>query len=168
MKKTIRIMLAAAIGMAMLAFAACKDKPEENDTITESSTYAILYNGEAIAAGATIDYHPSLTETENDFAAIDILFENKTAENQATAIKVEKVEGPAGMDNLMICYGATCNEFPIPWTSDVTTMAPGVDHTNEFKVEYAPSQVTSKTTFRLTIGKTAALTDPQVVFLHFN
>ena len=168
MKKTIRIVLAAAMSMAMLTLAACKDKPEDNNALTESLTYAVIWDGSAIAAGATIDYHPSLIETEMDFAALDILFENKTDSDQPTAIKMEKVEGPASMDNLMICFGVTCNEFPIPWTSDVVTMHPGINEDQVLKVEYAPSQITSNTTFRLTVGKTAALNDPQVVYIKFN
>ena len=36
------------------------------------------------------------------------------------------------------------------------------------KFDYAPSKVTSKTTYRLTLGKGASLDDPQVILINVN
>ncbi len=167
MKKTFRLMFATIISVAMIGLVSCKEKPEDNPA-TESSTYSIIYNGEAIAAGATIEYHASLSEVENDFASLDILFENKTNDEQPTAIKLEKVEGPDALNKLMVCFGETCNEFSFPWTSDVVIFTPGINQNKVLKLEYTPSQITSKTTYRLTIGKEASLSDPQVVLININ
>ena len=167
MKKTFRLMFATIMSVAMVGLVSCKDKPND-DPITESTTYSVIYNGEAIAAGATIEYHASLNEIEHDFAALDILFENKADVEQPTAIKLEKVEGPDALNILMICFGETCNEVPLPWTSYVVNFVPGINQDKELKLEYAPSQITSKTTYRLTIGKGATLSDPQIVLININ
>jgi hypothetical protein len=170
MKKTFRIMLAAAVSVAMLGFTACKEKEENqtHDEKTESATYAIHYDGSAVAAGSTIIYQPTLTESNADFASVDLLLENKTNANQQTCLKIERTEGPDQMNHIMICYGETCKDGDCPWSSDAFTLVPGINNDMLVKFEYSPSQVTSKTTYRLTVGKGATFTDPQVVYINVN
>ena len=167
MKKTTII---AAISVAMLAFVSCTEK-EQNvtpDEKTESTTYAILYDGSAVAASSTINYRPTLSETTNDFASVDLLLENKTNANQQTCLKIERTEGPDAMNRIMICYGETCKEGNCPWMSDAFTLVPGINSDMLVKFEYAPSQVTSQTTYRLTVGKGETLSDPQVIYINVN
>lgn len=159
-------MMATMLGVAMLGLTACKNEKPEPTNPVESTTYAVIYNGASIAAGQTIEHHPSLQETENDFASFDLFFENKTDAEQPTVIKLEKTEGPDALNTLMVCFGATCSEHTCPWTSDVVTLTPGINQQEDkmFKIEYTPSMVTAKAVFRLTVGKGTSMSDPQVIY----
>lgn len=173
MKNVFRIMLAAAMSVAMLALVACdpeKPDPEQNnpsgDSYTESTSYGIIIDGQNVAAGATINHVPSATETENDFASVDMLINNKTNDDLPTCLKVELLEGPDAMERFMMCYGPTCKEGHCPWTSDVFTLVPGINEDMLIKFEYYPSSVTSKTVYRITVGKGTKLSDPQVILIN--
>lgn len=173
MKNVFRIMLAAAMGVAMLALVACdpeKPAPEPDNSstenYTESNSYGIIYNNQTVAAGATIVYTPSAAEIENDFAAVDFLINNKTDGNLRTCLKVELVEGPEAMKNIMMCYGITCKQGVCPWLSEPFTLTPGINQDMMIKFEYNPSSVTSKTTYRITVGLGTELADPQVILVN--
>lgn len=171
MKKMFKYLASLAMCVALAGLTACEPEPDPEptpDTYTESGSYAILYNGEAIAAGETLTYNPSIGETTNDLAVIHLLFENKTESPLSTVMKVEKIEGPAAMDDLMVCFGEECNSPTAPWTSNPFTLEPGVNSDFPVTFDYAPSKVTSKTTYRMTIGKGSALEDPQVILINVN
>ncbi len=162
-------MASMAMCVALMGLVACEPDPEPTpDILTESSTYAIHYNGNAVAAGETIVIHPSLDEISNDLAIVHLLLENKTNTIQSTAMKVEKIEGPAAMDDLMICFGEDCNSPTAPWTSSTFNLEPGVNENFPISFDYAPRKVSEKTTYRMTIGKGTSLEDPQVILINVN
>ncbi len=166
MKKITKLLTAAAMLFAVAGFAACGEDEPETTTYTESNSYAIIYEGESIAAGQTITYHPTDRQIDLDLAAIDLLMENKTDANLETCIKIEKLEGPEEMNNLMICYGETCKSPTAPWTSDAFTLTPGVNDNMQVKFDYSPSAVTSKTVYRFTVAKSGSMGDPQVILIN--
>ena len=164
MKTMIKLLTAAAMLIAVTGFVACNDE-KENTTYTDSKSYAIIYEGENVAAGQTVTFHPTARQIEQDFASIDLLMENKTESNLQTCLKIEKTEGPAEMDNMMVCYGETCKSPTAPWTSDPFTLVPGINEDMLIRFDYTPSSVTSKTTYRFTVAKSGSMADPQVIYL---
>lgn len=168
MKNIFKYLSTMALCVAMTGLVACEPEPDPTPTYSESNTYAIIYNGNPIAAGEILSYHPTITETANDLAVIHLLLENKTGATQTTKMKVEKIEGPASMDDLMICFGEECNNPTAPWTSPVFSLEPGVNEQLPITFDYTPSKVTEKTTYRMTIGKGASLEDPQVILINVN
>lgn len=173
MKKMFNYLATMAMCVALTGLMACNDDPEptpepEPNPYTESNTYAINYNNSAIAAGTTLEYHPTSSQIEMDFATIELIPVNKTDGNLATVLKVEKIEGPETMDDIMICYGETCKNPHCPWVSDPFTLVPGENNQMLIKFDYTPSMVTSKTTYRMTMGKGATLDDPQVILINVN
>ena len=171
MKNIFKTMSMIAISTAMFALSACggdEPTPDNNETYNESGSYAILYNGSAVAAGETLTFHPSASEIDFDWATIHLLPENKTGNALSTVMKVELAEGPDAMKDLSICYGETCKTGVAPWTSDPFTLEPGVNQNMEILFDYTPSKVTAKTTFKLTMGKGTAMEDPQVIFINVN
>ena len=164
MKKTFRIMLAAMLGLSMLAFTACKEK-EEDTPDQPSTSYSFIYDGQAVEYGASISHAATFEEVNMDFAHVHLLFENKTSDNLETCLKIELVEGPAEMNDIMICFGEECKNGTCTWTSSPFTLKPGVNSDMLVDFEYFPSRVTSKTTYRFTLGKGTALADPQVMLV---
>ena len=84
MKKTFKMMMAAVMTMAMVGFVACKkdddkktDEPEQQ-TYEESTTFEILYNGRAVAAGTTVDYTLTQEEIDNDDSDAEFFVKNKS------------------------------------------------------------------------------------------
>jgi len=166
MKKITKLLTAAVMLFAVAGFAACgEDEPEET-TYTESNSYAIIYEGEAVPAGQTITYHPTTRQIDMDLVTLDLLMENKTDSDLETCIKIEKLEGPDAMDDLMICYGETCKSPTAPWTSDPFTLTPGINQNMLVKFDYTPSAVTSNTVYRFTVAKSGSMGDPQVILLN--
>lgn len=171
MKNIFKYLALTAMCVAMTGMAACEPDPDPDptpDTYTESATYGIIYEGSNVAAGEILAIHPSASEITLDFASIELLPENKTGNNLETKLKVELLEGPDAMKDIMICYGETCKNPTCPWTSDAFTLAPGVNNDMLIKFDYSPSKVTSKTTYRMTIGKGESLEDPQVILINVN
>lgn len=162
-----KYLAAVAISIATLGLTSC-DKEPEPEPNTESTSFAILYNGNAVAAGSTLDFHPSADEIANDWAQVDLRLENKTSENIQAVLKVEMVEGPDAMNRIAICYGETCKNPLCPWTSDSFTLTPGVNQNLPIHYDYSPSMVTEKTTYRFTVAKASNLDDPQVIFITVN
>lgn len=169
MKNIFKSLAMIAIGTAMLGLVACEDTDDDpidtTETYSESASYAIIYNGDAIAAGATLEVHPTIDQVTMDFAAINILLENKTDGNLETMIKMEKLEGPDEMNKIMICYGETCKNPDCPWTSDAFTLTPGINENMAISFDYTPSKVGNKTVYRMTVGKAASLDDAQVILI---
>ena len=170
MKNIFKYLATMAMCVALTGLVACDpDDPEPTpDTYTESATYGIIYNESHVAAGEILTIHPTLSELSNDFATIELLPENKTANNLETRMKVELLEGPDVMKDIMICYGETCKNPTCPWTSDPFTLVPGVNNDMLIKFDYSPSKVTEKTTYRLTLGKGTSLDDPQTILINVN
>ena len=171
MKNIFKYLAAMAMCVALTGLVACDPEPDpqpEPDTYTESTTYGIIYNEEYVAAGQTLVIHPTAEELNNDFSTIELLLDNKTSDDITTTMKVEKTEGPDAMNDIMICYGETCKNGSCPWSSDPFILEPGINYNMMIKFDYSPSLVTSKTTYRMTIGKGASFEDPQVIFINVN
>ncbi len=171
MKNIFKYLATMAMCVALTGLVACDPEPDPEptpDTYTESATYGIIYDDAHVAAGEILTIHPTLGEIDNDFVSIELLPENKTDNSLETKMKVELLEGPDVMKDIMICYGETCKNPTCPWTSDAFTLEPGVNYNMLVKFDYAPSKVTSKTTYRLTLGKGASLDDPQVILINVN
>lgn len=176
MKKTFKMMMAAVMTMAMVGFVACKkdddkktDEPEQQ-TYEESTTFEILYNGRAVAAGTTVEY--TLTQEEIDLDDSDAKFfvKNKSNATVQRVFKVELYEGPASMKNdAPICYGTSCTAQNLPYTSDAVELDPGTDE-KAIQIHLYPSdhEDAHTGTYKVTVGKGANLEDPQVFFLKFN
>lgn len=164
MKNIFKYVAVAAISIAMMGLVSCK----KDDSTTESATYAYVYQDQTVKANETIVFHPSQQEIRDDFATVEFLIENKTSEELSSVMKVEKVEGPEALNDLMICYGSTCKNGPCPWVSDPFMLVPGINQNMVIKLDYFPSQVTSKTVYRITIGKGTSISDPQVMLLNVN
>lgn len=159
MKKVFRIMLAAAMGVAMLGFTACKEK-ESNPDI-----YSFIYEGQAASDGQNIVYTATSDEVRNDWAIVEFLLENKTDANQQACLKVERIEGPEAMNDINICFGETCKTGKCPWTSEPFTLVPGINNDMNISFDYMPSQVTGKTVYRLTVGTGTSLSEPKTLLL---
>ena len=171
MKNIFKYLAVMAMSVALTGLVACDPEPDPEptpDTYTESTTYAIIYEDNAVAAGTTLVYNPSDDEIRNGLAVIHLLLENKTSETVSTVMIVEKTEGPAAMDDLMICFNEDCNNPTAPWTSSPFTLEPGVNYQMPISFDYNPSKVTSKTTYRVSICKSGSLEDPQVIFINVN
>ena len=165
MKNIFKYVAVAAICTAMIGLVSCK---KEDNTTSASKSYAFVYQGQTIEPNQTIDFHPTGDEVRNDFATVEFLIENKTSEELSSVMKVEKVEGPDALNDLMICYGATCKNGSCPWVSDPFTLVPGINQNMMIKLDYFPSNVTSKTVYRVTIGKGTSMSDPQVMLINVN
>ena len=171
MKNIIKYLAVAAISVALTGMVGC-DKPEteepENNQQAEnveSALYAFQYNGEIVAAGATVYYTATSQQVSNDQAMVDFYMVNKTDGNLETVMKVERVSGPEELDNLEICYDGLCRNFTCPWTSAPMTLVPGVNEDLKMTIDYAPSVIDSKSVYRITIGKGSAMEQPQVMYL---
>ena len=173
MKSIFKTMAFVAMSIALAGVVACGEKenttpepqPEPVPPTQESSTFAFHYQGRTLEAGQTVYFYPSADEAENDWATVHFMMENKTEANVGTYMKVELAEGPEALNNLTICFGETCKTGTCPWTSDVISLTPGINQNLEVALDYVPSQVTSKSVYRITIGKGPSLEDPQVMFV---
>lgn len=160
MKNIFKNLAVVAMGIAMIGFVSCK-----KETVV---TYAIHHNGSEVVDGQTLTYTASGDEIRNDFASVDMLLENKTDGNLETCIKIEKVEGPSALNDIMICYGETCKTGSCPWMSDPFTLVPGINQDMLVKFEYSPSQVTEKTTYRFIVGKGKSMDNPHEILININ
>ena len=170
------MMMAAIMTMAMVGFVACKkdddnktDEPEQQ-TYEESTTFEILHNGQALAAGATVDYTLSAEELANDDAEVGFFVKNKSNNSVQRVFKVELVEGPSSMaEHAPICYGV-CEDLACPYTSGAITLAAGATDNQAIIIHLYPTMNgdAHTGTYKITVGKGAGLEDPQVCFLKFN
>ena len=160
MKNIFKNLAVVAMGIAMIGLVSCKKESDVN--------YAIHHNGSEVVAGQTLTYNASLEEVRNDFASVDILLENKTDANLETCMKIEKVEGPSALNDIMICYGETCTSGTCPWMSEPFTLVPGINQNMLVKFEYSPSQVTEKTTYRFIVGTGKSMANPHEILININ
>ena len=158
MKNIFKYLAIAAMGIALMGMVACKEKPE-------ADLYAFHYNGESVEDGATVYFIPSFQQTANNWASVEFFMENKTEGNLETVMKVERVSGPAALDNLSICYGETCKTGICPWTSDPFTLVPGINTNMKVVLDYTPSIITEPSVYRITIGKGTAMESPRVMLI---
>ena len=170
MKKITKYFMAAVLMMATVSLTGCK-KDDEKKTdgpseTTESTLYAFQFNGETVAAGATVQFHPSFQQITNDMAQVDFFMVNKTEQDQESVLKIELVSGPAALSHeVEICYSGACRQFALPWTSEALTLVPGVNTALKMTLDYMPSVVTEKTVYCITLGKGTAMENPQVMYL---
>lgn len=152
---------------AFATFAACgnDEKKDNNQTYEESSTFALYVNGQRIEAGGTVEAVPTAEEVRNDFAHLDINVENKSGFAIPACISLSKVEGPATMDKVEICYNGACRQHTCPFTSDPFTMEAGLASANTITYDYTPSAITSTVIYRLTVGEGTSMANPQVLFI---
>ena len=164
--------LVAALMTAFVAFTACsKDDKDDNagnheqEEYTESTTYAIMINGNAVAAGATVE--PTGDRTN----VADLVIVNKTSESVETYFTVEFVDGPAAMRTFGACYGDNCYlDLQNIYSSPAISM--GGNGTQDIAIEYM-GDATGTATYRLTVGKgedlenpdPEDLEDPQVIYV---
>ena len=164
MKKATRILMAAFVMAATFGFASCGDDTKDNpdpqpgQTYEESASYSILFNGNAVAAGSTV-------ESEEGFK-VDLLLANKTDGALGTRFKVEKVSGPDAMNKIGVCIDV-CTDQNCPYTSPNLNIAAGGQQ--YISIEYLSERATSMTaTYKLTVGEGLALNNPQVIFVKLN
>lgn len=164
--------LVAALMTAFVGFTACsKDDKDgnggnhEQGEYTESTTYAVTLNGNAVAAGATVE------ATGDRRNVADLVIVNKTSEEVETYFTVEFVEGPAAMRTFGACYGAHCfSDLQNIYSSPAIPMAG--NGSQDIAIEYM-GDATGTATYRLTVGKgedlenpdPSDLEDPQVIFV---
>lgn len=170
MKNILKPLAVAVMAVVMTGLTSCGEKtevpgePSVSET-TQSALYAFQYNGETVAAGATVYYTPTPQQVSNDQAMVDFYMVNRTDENLETVMKVERVSGPEELDNLEICYDGMCRNFQCPWNSDPMTLVPGVNEDLKMTIDYLPSVIDRKSVYRITIGKGTAMEEPQVMYL---
>lgn len=147
-----------AMTIVMMGLVSCGDKDEP-------AIYGFQYDGKAVAADATVYFTPTTTQVRDDWAVAEFMMENLTDANLETVMKVEVVSGPTELNALTICFGETCRIGTCPWTSDPFTLVPGVNTEVPVHLEYAPSVINGTSVYRITIGKGAALENPQVMYI---
>lgn len=175
MKKTFKMMMAAVMTMAMVGFVACKkdddkksDDSQQQETYEESTSFEIIHNGQAVAAGATVEHTFTAEELDIDDADVALYVKNKTDNTLQRVYKVELAEGPSSMERAPICYGQCTDRF-LPYTSEAVNLAPGTDNTAIQIHLYPSSHGSAHTgTYKVTIGNGTNLEDPQVCFVKFN
>lgn len=166
--KTMKFLMAAFVMMATVSLTGCnKDDEKTGETYPASTSYAIHYQGRVLEPGQTVVYNVTEADRTADEAMVDFFIENKTQESLQTRFKVEFVEGPDSMNELPVCYGQ-CKPVTCPYQSEVFTLEPGVD-TRALQIHCYPSlhQAGAKGTYKITVGKTGSMDDPQVFFLQF-
>ena len=166
MKKTVKLFLAAFVMMATVSLTGCS-KDDEETTYPASTSYAIHYDGQVLKPGQTVKHVVTTAEREADEAMVDFFIENITQETLQTRFKVEFVESPESMNELPVCY-EQCKPVNCPYQSEIFSVAPGVD-TKALQLHCYPSlhEAGSKGTYKITVGKTGSMDDPQVFFLQF-
>ena len=167
MKKTVKLLLAAFVMMATVSLTSCGKDDEKETTNPATTTYAIHFEGQVLTPGQTVKHTVTAAEKEADEAMVDFFIENITQEALQTRFKVEFVEGPDSMRELPVCYGE-CKPVTCPYQSEIFSLAPGVD-TRALQIHCYPSfhEAGSKGTYKITVGKTGSMDDPQVFFLQF-
>ena len=162
-----KLFLTAFVMMATVSLVGCSKDDEKEDNYTNSSSYAVRYQGRALEPGQKIVH--TVTDAEREvFEVIEAFhFENKTESALQTRYKVEFVEGAESMKEVPVCYGE-CRTVTCPFSSEVFSLAPGVDN-QEFSIHCSPDfhDAGAKGTYKITVGKTGSMDDPQVFFVEF-
>lgn len=159
--------MAAMLMLATVGFVACGDKDNGKDdtptTYEESASFSFYYQGQKIAAGGTVEAVPTADQLRNDFANLDLVVENKTDATVQATIKANRTEGNGGSE-IELCFNGSCRQIPL---GDVVnlTLEPGQSNANIVTYDYTPSEITSTTVYRITVGKGENMDDPQVVFI---
>ena len=164
-----KLFLAAFVMMATVAFTACSEKDNDpKESYEASTTFDILHNGQAVAAGATVEHTLTAEEIRNDDAEVSLYVKNKSNATVQRVFKVELSDGPSSMANAPICYGQ-CTEHQLPYTSEAVAIAAGTTDSKPIQIHLYPSQHgdAHSGTYKVTVGKGANLEDPQVCFVKF-
>lgn len=162
-----KLFLAAFVMMATLSLTGC-GKDDEDTNYEASKSYAIRYQGRVLEPGEKVVYNVTFTDRTNDEAVVDFFFENITQQSLQTRFKVEFVEGPESMKELPVCYGDQCRDVKCPYTSEIFTLEPGVDPIAlQIHCTLSNHAEGSKGTYKITVGNTGSMNDPQVFFLQF-
>lgn len=174
MKRFIRSF--ATVAVLALVFVSCDKDNGEGETPTPQPTpqdttpaYAFVYQGRTLAAGDTIFYYPTAEEAADtiDQAVVMFYINNLTAAAQQTRMKVTMEEGSLAMGTYIeVCFGSSCTGGPSPWTSDPFNVASGVNSDLPIKLDYRPSLVTERTTFKVTIGQGTDLARSQSMYIN--
>lgn len=163
-----KLFLTAFVMMATVSLVACgdDDKPENSSSdpeqYTESSTFALIYAEHAVAAGDTVVY----TRT-SQLAVVNFDIVNKTQQSHDAYFRVEKLEGPAYMNDMGFCTDV-CDNFSCPFTAPspahpFTIPAGGTEY---FDFQFQGTFDTGTTAlYKIVCGSGEALEDPQVFFL---
>ena len=165
--KTMKLFLAAFVMMATATLVGCSKDEEKQNDYPASTSYAIHYMDRVLEPGQMVVYNITDADRTNDEAMVDFFVENLTQESLQTRFKVEFVEGPDSMKELPVCYDQ-CKPVTCPYQSEVFTLAPGID-SKAIQIHCYPGmhQAGVKGTYKLTVGKTGSMEDPQVFFLQF-
>lgn len=170
MKKYAKFLMAAIAVMAFAGLSGCNKDDDKSDNpgprdYTESSTFSIMYDGNAVAAGDTVTYNYTV-----GMAVVNFNLVNKTQKLQEAYFMVEFVEGDDVMKNYTfctdLCYDTEGgrNTFSTPNPFELEALASG-----EFHFQFmngAPAGSTAL--YRLTVGSSDELLDPQVIFVRVN
>lgn len=161
--------MAALMLGTFAGFVACGDDDEKENKYEESTSYAIYYDGRALAAGQTITVSPNAAQIELDDVEADIFMYNKTDNTLNTCFKVELVEGPASMkDEAPVCYGV-CQTQHLPYLHEPISLAPGMDSRPvQIHVYMGLHEGAHTGTYRVTVGEGESLANPQVCNIKFN
>lgn len=164
------------VAVAMLAFAglgSCSkdDDKKSNSTpapapapevvYTESNTFAIKYEGASVAAGDTVTYvYSGAAIPVVNFAVV-----NKTSEPKNAFFKVEKLEGPAVMNEMGFCTDV-CDDFACPFVapSERNFTVPAGEEAH-FHMQFLLDEGTGTALYRMSAGSGHEVQDPQVIFV---
>ena len=161
MKNIFKYVAALAMCVTLAGLVACGE-----ETGTSRDVFAFQYDGQSVADGATVYFTPTRQEVNSDWAKVSFYLENKTDANVQTVMKVERLSGPAELDNLSICFGETCKTGTCPWTSDAFSLVPGVNSDMPILIEYTPSVINNATSvYRITVGEGSAMDNPRVLLI---
>ena len=159
--------MAAVLTLATVGFVACgeKDNGKEDTPATyeESASFSFYYQGQKIAAGGTVEAVPTADELRNDFATLNLVVENKTDATVHAAIKANRIEGNGGSD-IELCFNGNCRQIHLGDVVDIT-LEPGQVAANTVTYDYTPSEISTTTVYRITVGKGENMEDPQVIFI---
>ena len=170
MKNIFKYLATAAMCISLTGLVGCEPEQVEPsntpDPTVESALFAFQYDGQVMKAGDTIQYHPSMNQTAIDQASVDFFLINKTEEELSSVMKVELMAGATALNSLQICYADNCRVYTCPWTSDPITLVPGVNTDMKITIDYRPTDITTQSIYRVTIGKGTAMEEPQVMYLN--
>lgn len=111
--------------------------------------FEIRYGDSVLNEGDFILYTPAVWEIQNDFAAIRLEVCNIS---DSAGVYSFHIEGNLGTQHCMVCYGESCRDVNIPWTS------PGwriySNNCSPMYIEYNPSQLTYTEYYCVTIWDT--------------
>ena len=166
MKHFAKIFMVAVATMAFVGMSACKDDKKDDsgsgtpEQYTESSTFSLKYEGNAVAAGQTVTYnYPG-----SGIPKVDFVLVNKTNEPQEAYFHMEKMEGPDIMNEMGFCTNV-CDNFTCPFTTGSAYAIPASGE-GVFDMQFANGAESGTTAlYKMTAGSGRNLSDPQVIFV---